>query len=141
MDIKFGLDTFGDMQVDDSGKPISAALDNSQRCRRGSLRGLNGEYRNKFRRTSSRRFCESLRLTQFWQESPLAQNRFNWVPALPCYLVMIQSAFSKDFQQSMRFQMVALRLLLAEDHSLNPSRYLVMTFRNMRCSLKRSWNY
>ena len=25
MDIKFGLDTFGDMQVDDSGKPISAA--------------------------------------------------------------------------------------------------------------------
>lgn len=25
MDLKFGLDTFGDMQVDDSGKPISAA--------------------------------------------------------------------------------------------------------------------
>ena len=25
MVIKFGLDTFGDMQIDDSGKPISAA--------------------------------------------------------------------------------------------------------------------
>ncbi|MFM8447600.1 MAG: LLM class flavin-dependent oxidoreductase, partial [Candidatus Nanopelagicaceae bacterium] len=25
MEIKFGLDTFGDMQVDDSGSPISAA--------------------------------------------------------------------------------------------------------------------